>query len=121
MGWPAVLLSFLLLVPAPVPAQEDDALPGIPFKEGDRLSFEDLALLEGYVPEPFWEHREYFFFEGMDLKIGPIDYDYSPTEDWKALTAIPNVTAASSLSASIFNNARSVSLSRPTTCAVYFD
>jgi hypothetical protein len=73
----AVLL--LAAVPYLATAQEsatEDVVPGVPFKQGDVLSYEDLGKLKDYLPPEFWEHREYFFFEGMELEIGPSFNDY---------------------------------------------
>jgi hypothetical protein len=65
----------------------DDAIPSHPFEEGQTLQFEDLPKIQSYIPEPFWENREYFFHEGMKLEIGPFYADFGPTEERKALTA----------------------------------
>jgi hypothetical protein len=53
-----------------------DAVPGLPFKEGDVVTFQDLDKLKDYLPPEFWENREYFFFEGMEITIGPIQREY---------------------------------------------
>ena len=65
---------------------ELDVVPGHPFQEGDTLQYEELHKLKGYLPPPFWEHREFFFFEGMQLRIGAFHADYSPPEERSALT-----------------------------------
>jgi hypothetical protein len=65
----------------------DDAVPGYPFKEGDALGFQDLDKIRGYIPEPFWENRDYFFFEGMTLRIGPFHADFSPSAARMAVNA----------------------------------
>jgi hypothetical protein len=52
--------------------------PPIPFKAGDVVSVEQLAILENFLPEALWQHREKFFYEGMRLEIGPCFRDYSP-------------------------------------------
>ncbi|MEE8557824.1 MAG: DUF1329 domain-containing protein, partial [Myxococcota bacterium] len=69
-------------------AQEavEDVVPGVPFNEGDVLSFEDLDKLKDYLPEEFWKNREYFFFEGMELQIGPFFRDYPVAEEYRAAT-----------------------------------
>ena len=48
-----------------------DVLPELPFKAGDVLSYEQIDKLRGFLPEPFWANREFFFYEGMNLEIGP--------------------------------------------------
>jgi hypothetical protein len=60
---------------------EEDAVPGVPFKPGDTITFQEVDKLRGYLPEPFWEWREYFFFEGMTLEIGEFNKDYPNSED----------------------------------------
>ena len=85
---PPWILSGLLVLSAasPAPAQEVDLAPGYPFEEGDVLGIEDVARLRDYIPEPFWEHREYFFFEGMQLRIGPFKKDFSHSDLRKEVT-----------------------------------
>ncbi len=63
-------------------AQEkaEDVVPGVPFKEGDIIGFEQLDKLKDYLPPQFWKHREYFFYEGMQLEIGPSYRDYTETK-----------------------------------------
>jgi hypothetical protein len=60
-------------------AQEaaEDVVPGVPFKEGDVITFDDLEKLKDYLPPEFWKNREYFFYEGMEMEIGPFFRDYS--------------------------------------------
>ena len=41
------------------------------FKPGQRVEFTDIARLHGWLPDEVWDRRELFFFEGMDLEIGP--------------------------------------------------
>jgi hypothetical protein len=75
-----ILVSLLVVTfAAGVPAQEEDAIPGRPFAEGDVMGIEDVERLREYIPEPFWDHRGYFFFEGMQLRIGPFKKDLSPS------------------------------------------
>jgi hypothetical protein len=73
----ALLLS--LALPAAVLADEatDDVVPGLPFKEGDVITYETVDKLKDYLPPQFWEHREYFFYEGMQMAIGPVQRDYT--------------------------------------------
>jgi hypothetical protein len=56
------------------------------FKEGDVLGFADVAKLEPFLPAEFWAHRELFFYEGMQLEIGPPQRDYSPAAAYVAAT-----------------------------------
>jgi hypothetical protein len=87
------LLLLPILVGLASPAQVrgadavEDVVPGYPFEEGDVIQWNDLERLRNYIPEPFWENREYFFFEGMTLQIGPFHHDYSANAARKQLTA----------------------------------
>jgi Protein of unknown function (DUF1329) len=58
-----------------------DALPELPFKEGDVIDYKSVDKLKNFLPDPFWENREFFFYEGMELEIGPVQrpYPVSPT------------------------------------------
>jgi hypothetical protein len=65
-------------------AQEktEDVVPGVPFQEGDVIEFEQLSKLKDYLPPEFWKNREYFFYEGMNLEIGPFHRDYEDRPRW---------------------------------------
>jgi hypothetical protein len=70
--------SVVLLCVGVGAAQEaaEDAAPGFPFKEGDIVTFDELDKLKDYLPPEFWKQREFFFYEGMQLEIGPFFRDY---------------------------------------------
>jgi hypothetical protein len=71
----------------PVGAEQTDAGGGAPtFKEGDVLGYGDVEKLRPYLPEQFWDNRDFFFYEGMQLEIGPSDYDYTPSPEWMSMT-----------------------------------
>lgn len=55
----------------------DDAVP-FPFKPGDVIDLQKASLLQNYLPDEFWDERERFFFDGMQLEIGPCYRDYGP-------------------------------------------
>ncbi len=74
-----ILLSALSL---PALAQSD----GVPFKEGDVLGYDRIEDLKPYLPQEFWTHRDIFFWEGMQLEIGPPFRDYSPPPEFEAVT-----------------------------------
>jgi len=59
------------------------AIPGFPFKKGQVIGFEQLGLIEDYLPAPFWENREFFFFEGMKLEVGEFYKKYPVSEGRK--------------------------------------
>ena len=68
-------------------AVEEDAIPSAPFQEGDSIDFLSLDKLRGYLPEPYWENREYFFHEGMTMKIGEFYKEYPVSEGRKEANA----------------------------------
>ncbi len=87
----ARLLTFALAfaslaLPGKTLAQEDATAAGPAFKEGDVLGFEQLDQLKKYLPEEFWDNRDFFFYEGMTLEIGPANADYSPAEAFQEAT-----------------------------------
>jgi hypothetical protein len=52
-------------VPAP-----SDVVPSA-FKPGERIELKEIQRLRGWLPDEVWERRDKFFFEGMELEIGP--------------------------------------------------
>jgi hypothetical protein len=82
-----VLLALAFLVAASARAETAvDVLPEMPFKEGDVLSYEQIDKLKGFLPPPFWENREFFFYEGMNLEIGPTQRPYPVSPTYQAAT-----------------------------------
>src|SRR5262245_17986069 len=81
----AILLC--LALPATAFAAENasvDVIPNMPFKEGDPITFDQLDKLKDFLPPQFWENREFFFYEGMQLEVGPALRDYSEADAYKA-------------------------------------
>ena len=68
------------------PPRSVEAVPGIPFREGDVVRFDQVDKLEDYLPAPFWENREFFFFEGMALEIGPSFREYGEADAYRNVT-----------------------------------
>ena len=68
------------------PAVEDaDGLtPG--FREGDVIGFDEIEKLRPFLPDAFWDNRDFFFYEGMRLEIGPTQFDYSTNEVFLSAT-----------------------------------
>src|SRR5215510_13057839 len=67
-------------------AQEDVA-PGAPsFKEGDIIAFDKVEALKPFLPPEFWDNRDFFFYEGMQLEVGPTGRDYSDPPAFNAAT-----------------------------------
>ncbi len=81
-----VLLVLLLTVPpTTIRAQED--VGGAPaFNEGDVITYDQVEKLKGFLPPEFWSNRDFFFYEGMQLQIGPSHRDYSPPQAYHAAT-----------------------------------
>ncbi len=66
---------------------QEDADPGAPgFFEGDIITFERIGSLRAFLPPEFWANRDFFFHEGMALRIGPPYRDYSPPPEYLAAT-----------------------------------
>jgi hypothetical protein len=63
-----------------------DAAPGLPFREGDVVNFDGVDALRDYLPAKFWENRDYFFFEGMRLEIGPSFRQYGESTAYRNVT-----------------------------------
>ncbi|NNL68135.1 MAG: DUF1329 domain-containing protein [Myxococcales bacterium] len=84
----ASLMGAFLLVftVAPARAQEDAGVAGPSFKEGDVITFDKIDSLRQFLPPEFWANRDFFFYEGMRLNIGPFHRDYSPAAEYVAAT-----------------------------------
>jgi hypothetical protein len=85
----ALVCGFLLLLVAGVTRAQDasqDAGTGPTFREGDVLGLEQIDRLQPYLPDEFWNNRDFFFYEGMQLEVGPFHADYSPNETFDAAT-----------------------------------
>src|SRR5262245_16747213 len=80
------LLGLLFALASPTLAQQDVA-PGAPtFKEGDTITFDKVESLKAFLPPEFWANRDFFFYEGMQLRIGPAHRDYSQAPEYLAMT-----------------------------------
>jgi len=72
------ILSVALALATPALAAEDVG-PGAPtFKEGDIVTLDKIEKIKPFLPPEFWDNRDFFFYEGMQLTIGPAYRDYSP-------------------------------------------
>ncbi len=76
----------VLLLAAPAAAQEDAGVTGQAFQEGDVITLDKIDSLRAYLPEEFWANRDFFFYEGMKLEIGPFYRDYTPAKEFEAAT-----------------------------------
>ena len=81
-----IVLVAALALPLIASAQED-AGPGAPsFAEGDIIPSAKVESLRPFLPEEFWANRDFFFYEGMQLEIGPFQRDYSEAPEYLAAT-----------------------------------
>ncbi len=82
-----LLLTLALGMPWSALAQEKqsvDVLPTTPFKEGDTITFDQIEKLKDFLPPEFWTNREFFFYEGMQLEIGPTLRKYGVADAYAA-------------------------------------
>jgi len=83
----ALLLATLALGLATAAASQEDVGPHTPtFHEGDTIGLHDVNKLKNFLPEEFWSNRDFFFYEGMHLEIGPFYKDYSPAKIYQEAT-----------------------------------
>ena len=75
-----------LLAALPVAAAEDAGAGAPQFKEGDVITFEQIDKLKPFLPDQFWDNRDFFFYEGMQLEIGPTQFDYAWPPEWTSVT-----------------------------------
>ena len=81
-----LLTALTLAMVATASAQEDAGGVGPAFKEGDVITMDKIEAIKPYLPSEFWTNRDFFFYEGMQLKIGPFYADYGPPKEWLAAT-----------------------------------
>ena len=82
-----LLSGFLALAFATAASAAEDAGGAAPqFKEGDVIDFDSVEKLKPFLPEEFWDNRDFFFYEGMQMEIGPTNYDYGTPPEFNAAT-----------------------------------
>jgi len=89
MRTPAIVASLALALCLASPAlaqQAEDAIGAPSFKQGDIITMDKVDSLKNFLPPEFWANRDFFFYEGMKLEIGPFFADYSPSDAYKAAT-----------------------------------
>ncbi|MDJ0846852.1 MAG: DUF1329 domain-containing protein [Myxococcota bacterium] len=84
---PTLALALALALASPVAAQQaEDAGALVPqFQPGDTITYDQLDKLKPFLPPEFWDNRDFFFYEGMQLKIVPTA-DYGPAKEFDAAT-----------------------------------
>ena len=85
---PIRLLAVAALASFALPAfGAEDVAPGAPaFQEGDVITLDELDKIKPFLPPEFWKNRDFFFYEGMQMQIGPFYRDYSPSAEYQAAT-----------------------------------
>jgi hypothetical protein len=74
----ACLLFGLGAAPVAFAQVEPEDAGGVPvFAEGEVISFERIEALRAFLPSEFWANRDFFFYDGMRLEIGPFYRDYT--------------------------------------------
>jgi len=82
----AAFAAAALVLPSAAFAAEDTEVGAPTFKEGDTISFDKIESLKNFLPPEFWANRDFFFYEGMKMEIGPFKKDYSEPPEWRAAT-----------------------------------
>lgn len=80
-------LVFVLLLPIGARSADDAAIAEPTFREGDTITLDQVDKLRPFLPPEFWANRDFFFYEGMKLEIGPFYRDYSGPPAWQDATA----------------------------------
>lgn len=70
--------------PAARPGETDAAAPVL--REGDIVTFDQVDRLKPFLPPELWPHRDFVFYEGMRMEIGPPFADYSPPDVFEKAT-----------------------------------
>jgi hypothetical protein len=82
----AILAALMVSAPALAQQAEDAGAQTPAFQEGDVITMDQVDKLRPFLPNEFWDNRDFFFYEGMQLEIGPTQYDYSTNDQAKAAT-----------------------------------
>ncbi len=80
-------LAFVALLSGDARSAEDAAIGEPSFREGDTITLDRVEELRPYLPPEFWANRDFFFYEGMKLEIGPFHRDYAGPPAWQQATA----------------------------------
>jgi hypothetical protein len=84
----AALVLLLLAAPALAQEAQDAGVATTPqFAEGDVIPMDQIDKLKPFLPEQFWDNRDFFFYEGMQLTIGPTMRDYTPNSAYLEASA----------------------------------
>jgi hypothetical protein len=83
----ACAAALALAAPAGAQKAEDSGAAGPKFKEGDVITMDKLESIKPFLPPEFWNNRDFFFYDGMKMEIGPSFRDYSPAKQYVDATA----------------------------------
>lgn len=82
----ACLTALALAAPAGAQKAEDSGAAAPKFKEGDVITMDKLESIKPFLPPEFWNNRDFFFYDGMKMEIGPFYRDYSPAKEYVEAT-----------------------------------
>ncbi len=86
-AWRCIAVSLVLFVLATKSASAQEAASATSkIAEGDLIGFDEIKKLRPFLPEEFWDNRDFFFYEGMRLEIGPTQFPYVEAEVYNAAT-----------------------------------
>jgi hypothetical protein len=71
--------------PGPATAGQPDAVT-LPFRVGEVIDEKKTESLKPFLPDELWANRDKFFYDGMQLEIGPCYRDYAPPAFFSAAT-----------------------------------
>lgn len=57
-----------------------------PYAEGQAVDRAGTDALKPWLPAPLWAHRNLYFYDGMEMTIGPRQRDYSPAQVYQDAT-----------------------------------
>lgn len=78
----ACAAALALAAPAGAQKAEDSGAAGPKFKEGDVITMDKIESIKPFLPVEFWNNRDFFFYDGMKMEIGPFFRDYSPAKEY---------------------------------------
>jgi Protein of unknown function (DUF1329) len=78
----ACAAALALAAPAGAQKAEDSGAAGPKFKEGDVISMDKIESIKPFLPPEFWNNRDFFFYDGMKMEIGPFYRDYTPAKEY---------------------------------------
>jgi hypothetical protein len=78
----ACVAALALAAPAGAQKGEDSGAATPKFKEGDVITMDKLESIKPFLPPEFWNNRDFFFYDGMKMEIGPSFRDYTPAKQY---------------------------------------